>query len=196
MRNGQARLTQLRAPRRVLERAMLRQAFSERRNIVARRVNGRTKPLVDALGGAQLPAVSGRSTYAGAIRYTLSRWDAGGMISSGVRAGSVPGAGKASSFPTRPRPTQLRCLRGLTRTEAPRAAGADTSYQLRLDRRRRRRTVPEQAPHPGSSKSTYRGVVWCDDGETAWVEANAALHGLTFFACPRPRTGLPQSWPV
>ena len=53
--------------------------------------------------------------------------------------------GKASSFPTRPRPARPPCLRGLTRTETASAAGAvarlPTSrlVQLRLNRRGRRR---------------------------------------------------------
>src|ERR1035438_8902543 len=52
--------------------------------------------------------------------------------------------GKASSFPTRPRPTRPPCLRGLTRTEARSAASAvarpptSLSDQLRLNRQRRR----------------------------------------------------------
>src|SRR5450759_3736835 len=53
--------------------------------------------------------------------------------------------GKASLFPTRPRPTRPPCLRGLTRTETRSAASAvarpPTSLgdQLRLNRQRRRR---------------------------------------------------------
>jgi hypothetical protein len=52
--------------------------------------------------------------------------------------------GKASSFPTRPRAVRPLCLRGLTRTETPSAAGAvarpPTSrlVQLPLNRRGRR----------------------------------------------------------
>jgi hypothetical protein len=57
--------------------------------------------------------------------------------------------GKASSFPTRPRPTRPPCLRGLTQTEARSAASAvarpPTSLwdQLRLNRHRRRRVHQE-----------------------------------------------------
>ena len=53
--------------------------------------------------------------------------------------------GKASSFPRRRRPVRLRCRRGLTRTEAPSAAGPVAKSplgqqdRLRLNRRRRRR---------------------------------------------------------
>ena len=54
--------------------------------------------------------------------------------------------GKGSLFPTRPRPTRLRCRLGSIRTEAASAAGAvrPSSRQrdwLRLNRRRRRREV-------------------------------------------------------
>ena len=109
------------------------------------------------LGRAQLATVASSSTNTRPRKPTVKRLESLNPNRSVRPSGCTPRRsrrGKASSSPTRPRPAQLPCPRGLTRTEAASAAGAvarlPTSrlVQLRLNRRGRQRGLGNAKPAP------------------------------------------------